>query len=423
MADEAPEVPVEVDGEEAVVDTLALGAEEAAATDGGAGDAAEGDAAAAADEAAEEAQPEVAAEVKASDDGAGLTTDAEALGPAGDANGGDGTAADGGEAAPESPSAAPAADGAGAVAATASKELGPSAREESASKESAMEKLQRVSKTIRRGSSRGWTKGSRQSVDFDSARGSKSSIIEDALASSPMKRLADDFTYDESQDPDLQRGARDQDQLPTQLTDFERVDGFNFQKYQNLKWVSGSEIVYVNGMCACLFDVNSEEQRILFGKDSGGVGAVDISPKGHYLAVAETTSVEAVSAAAAAGAGGAGAAAPGSPGGPLGSTGLGDESPSGGKDAKEVDAKELLRPKEATNRQPRVFIYNFSTMKLFRILRKGAERAYVDVAFSPHVPNQLATLGAYPDYLLTVWNWKQEQVLLKCKAYGQEIFQ
>jgi len=316
-----------------------------------------------------------------------------------------------------------------------------------------MEKLQRVSKTIRRGSSRGWTKvmcyirrgactnacrihpcagwsfvpskpamnivsrdfpknpkGSRQSVDFDSARGSKSSIIEDALASSPMKRLADDFTYDESQDPDLQRGARDQDQLPTQLTDFERVDGFNFQKYQNLKWVSGSEIVYVNGMCACLFDVNSEEQRILFGKDSGGVGAVDISPKGHYLAVAETTSVEAVSAAAAAGAGGAGAAAPGSPGGPLGSTGLGDESPSGGKDAKEVDAKELLRPKEATNRQPRVFIYNFSTMKLFRILRKGAERAYVDVAFSPHVPNQLATLGAYPDYLLTVWNWKQEQV-------------
>ena len=27
--------------------------------------------------------------------------------------------------------------------------------------------------------------------------------------------------------------------------------------------------------------------------------------------------------------------------------------------------------------------------------------------------------GCAPDYLLSVWDWKNERLLLKCKAYGQ----
>ena len=34
--------------------------------------------------------------------------------------------------------------------------------------------------------------------------------------------------------------------------------------------------------------------------------------------------------------------------------------------------------------RPRVFIYFFSTLKLYRVLRRGAERGYEDCAFSPH---------------------------------------
>jgi WD40 repeat protein len=31
----------------------------------------------------------------------------------------------------------------------------------------------------------------------------------------------------------------------------------------------------------------------------------------------------------------------------------------------------------------------------------------------------LASVGSDPDYLLTVWDWKQEKLLLKSKAFSQ----
>merc|ERR1712118_243758 len=34
----------------------------------------------------------------------------------------------------------------------------------------------------------------------------------------------------------------------------------------------------------------------------------------------------------------------------------------------------------------------------------------------------LASLGCAPDYLLSIWEWKNERMLLKCKAYGQDVF-
>lgn len=34
----------------------------------------------------------------------------------------------------------------------------------------------------------------------------------------------------------------------------------------------------------------------------------------------------------------------------------------------------------------------------------------------------LASVGGPPDYMLTIWDWKQEQVTLSNKAYTQEIY-
>ena len=83
--------------------------------------------------------------------------------------------------------------------------------------------------------------------------------------------------------------------------------------------------------------VFTEEQRVLHGKDTGGVGAIEVSPDGKYIAVAEISS-------------------------------------------------EPSQP-------PRVIIYTFATMKTHRILRKCSERGYVDCKFSPHNEEQFATLG------------------------------
>lgn len=34
----------------------------------------------------------------------------------------------------------------------------------------------------------------------------------------------------------------------------------------------------------------------------------------------------------------------------------------------------------------------------------------------------LATVGSAPDYLLTIWEWKQQRMMLKSKAFSQDVY-
>jgi len=34
----------------------------------------------------------------------------------------------------------------------------------------------------------------------------------------------------------------------------------------------------------------------------------------------------------------------------------------------------------------------------------------------------LASVGGDPDYMLTLWDWKQELIVLRSKAFSQDIF-
>lgn len=70
---------------------------------------------------------------------------------------------------------------------------------------------------------------------------------------------------------------------------------------------------------------------------------------------------------------------------------------------------------------PNIYIYEYPSLKLYRILRKGTERSYSSVTFSGS-GDMLASVGSDPDYLLTVWDWKQERLLLKSKAFSQEVY-
>jgi WD40 repeat protein len=60
-------------------------------------------------------------------------------------------------------------------------------------------------------------------------------------------------------------------------------------------------------------------------------------------------------------------------------------------------------------------------MRLHRILRKGTEKSFSNIAFSTS-GQQFASVGSYPDYLLCVWDWKQECIQLKTKAFSQEVY-
>ena len=34
----------------------------------------------------------------------------------------------------------------------------------------------------------------------------------------------------------------------------------------------------------------------------------------------------------------------------------------------------------------------------------------------------LASVGGEPDFMLTLWDWRQERIVLRSKAFSQEVF-
>ena len=70
---------------------------------------------------------------------------------------------------------------------------------------------------------------------------------------------------------------------------------------------------------------------------------------------------------------------------------------------------------------PSIYIYEYPSLRLHRILRGGTENAYSCLAFNKQ-GNKLASVGAYPDFLLTVWDWPQERMILRNKAFAQEVY-
>lgn len=70
---------------------------------------------------------------------------------------------------------------------------------------------------------------------------------------------------------------------------------------------------------------------------------------------------------------------------------------------------------------PKAYIYQFPSLVIEQTLEHGAEKAYSAAAFSS-TGDRLATVGSYPDFMLTVWDWKSGCTLLRSKAFSQEVY-
>lgn len=55
-----------------------------------------------------------------------------------------------------------------------------------------------------------------------------------------------------------------------------------------------------------------------------------------------------------------------------------------------------------------------------QVLRKGTERGYRAMDFTT-TGEKLASVGQAPDFMLAVWDWVNEKVILHCKAFGQDV--
>ena len=71
--------------------------------------------------------------------------------------------------------------------------------------------------------------------------------------------------------------------------------------------------------------------------------------------------------------------------------------------------------------QPTICIFAYPDLEVKFVLRGGAVKAYAHLEYSPD-GDLLASLSASPDYMLTLWNWRKQTIVLRSKAYSLDIF-
>ncbi|XP_021120846.1 cilia- and flagella-associated protein 44 [Heterocephalus glaber] len=137
--------------------------------------------------------------------------------------------------------------------------------------------------------------------------------------------------------------------------------GYDCRKRANLQLLDSSTLIYIAGNQLVLLNFKTKEQIYLRSSSGEGIGAIGVHPHKTYFTVAEKGSF------------------------------------------------------------PKIIVYEYPSLRPYRILRDGTETAYTYVDFN-YMGTLLASIGSHPDYTLTIWNWKEEQPTLRTKAFSQEVF-
>ncbi|MED6272616.1 hypothetical protein CHARACLAT_032115 [Characodon lateralis] len=69
---------------------------------------------------------------------------------------------------------------------------------------------------------------------------------------------------------------------------------------------------------------------------------------------------------------------------------------------------------------PIIVVYEYPSLRPCRVLRGGMKCEF-DVDFNLD-GSLLASMGGASDYMLTLWNWRQEEVMQSCKVISQEVY-
>ena len=138
------------------------------------------------------------------------------------------------------------------------------------------------------------------------------------------------------------------------------LGNYSYKRY-NLHFLTDDIIIWVAGNKYQTYNMATQEFNTFHGRDADGVGSIAVHPDRKHFAVAEK--------------------------GP----------------------------------KPNIYIYEYPSMRLYRILKGGTEMMYAHCEFSTS-GDKLCSLGGAPDYTLTVWDWLGERVILKAKALTTEVF-
>ena len=160
-----------------------------------------------------------------------------------------------------------------------------------------------------------------------------------------------------------ERPSTPEDQLPGKAVQLEHVLGLDAHGRDNMHLLGENTVLTSAGNSVLFIEIDSGNQQRMLGRDGGGIGALAVHPSGQFFAVGEMC-----------------------PTGP-----------------------------------PNIYIYTFPERKMVQVLPAGTERAYSCMSFSPD-GKTLAAVGSSPDYMLTLWNWEAAGIVLRSKAFSQEVY-
>ncbi|TPX71174.1 hypothetical protein SpCBS45565_g01378 [Spizellomyces sp. 'palustris'] len=138
--------------------------------------------------------------------------------------------------------------------------------------------------------------------------------------------------------------------------------GFESHRRNNLHYLNEHTVATVVGNVLVFLNLRTLDQDYMPGLRDGAIGSIVVHPSRRYIAVAEIS-----------------------------------------------------------YESPNIYIFEYPSLQLYRVLRQGAERGFSDICFN-NQGDKLASVGMDPDYMLTIWDWKQEKIVLRSKAFSQDVY-
>ncbi|XP_016158290.1 PREDICTED: cilia- and flagella-associated protein 44 isoform X2 [Ficedula albicollis] len=155
--------------------------------------------------------------------------------------------------------------------------------------------------------------------------------------------------------------ATDDFEIPTDLLIFKHSFGYDCTRPVNLMMMDTHTVGYIAGNQVMLQNLRTKNQTYVRSSCGSGIGFITAHPSKEYFAVGEK------------------------------------------------------------GKKPNIVIYSYPSVRPYRILKGGTEVAYVFGDFN-RTGTLLASVGSSPDYMLTIWDWKQEDTLLRSKAFAQDVY-
>nr|XP_040126301.1 cilia- and flagella-associated protein 44 isoform X3 [Ictidomys tridecemlineatus] len=176
----------------------------------------------------------------------------------------------------------------------------------------------------------------------------------------PKKKISESFFYDYSELASMPFVTPNSN-IPLDFLVLVHSFGYDCRKRANLQLLDSDTMMYIAGNQLILLNFKTKEQIYLRSSSGQGIGVIGVHPHKTYFTVAEKGSF------------------------------------------------------------PKIIIYEYPSLRPYRILQDGTEKAYAYVDFN-YNGTLLASVGSSPDYTLTIWDWKEEQPILRKKAFSLDVF-